>query len=98
MRHIFWMKAHKTPSQLKLVASYSPQQKLRVMGWVTLLLQFLFPLSLSFTPAIAASISPAATGNIVEVNIATETYILKTNESVGILSKKYGLSVDELKK
>ncbi|CRY56901.1 Ig domain-containing protein [Yersinia intermedia] len=98
MRHIFWMKAHKTPSQLKLVASYSPQQKLRVMGWVTLLLQLLFPLSLSFTPAIAASISPAATGNIVEVNIATETYILKTNESVGTLSKKYGLSVDEIKK
>ncbi len=98
MRHIFWMKAHKTPPQLKLVACYSPQQKLRVMGWVTLLLQLLFPLSLSFSPAIAASISTAATGNIIEVNIATETYILKTNENVDTLSKKYGLSVDELKK
>ncbi|WP_413251564.1 YrIlm family inverse autotransporter adhesin [Yersinia massiliensis] len=68
------------------------------MGWVTLLLQLLFPLSLSFSPAIAASISTAATGNIIEVNIATETYILKTNENVDTLSKKYGLSVDELKK
>ncbi|PVZ78039.1 hypothetical protein C9426_35210, partial [Serratia sp. S1B] len=66
---------------------------MRIIAWINILVQSLFPLSLSFTPAIAAvsSARPRAT------SMATEAYTLGVGESVATVAKKYGISVDELK-
>ncbi|WP_411704856.1 YrIlm family inverse autotransporter adhesin [Edaphovirga cremea] len=52
----------------------------------------LFPLSLSFAPAIAASSS-----NSSSMVTATEPYTLGVGESVATIAKKYGISLEELK-
>ncbi|WP_320407095.1 YrIlm family inverse autotransporter adhesin [Yersinia proxima] len=67
---------------------------LKTITWVNILFQLLFPLSLSFTPVIAAA--QTSKGKI--INVTTEPYILNTNENIEIIAKRYGLTVDELKK
>ncbi|WP_320407216.1 YrIlm family inverse autotransporter adhesin [Yersinia proxima] len=67
---------------------------LKTITWVNILFQLLFPLSLSFTPVIAA----AQTSKATIINVTTEPYILNTNENIEIIAKRYGLTVDELKK
>ncbi|HFO2535014.1 TPA: YrIlm family inverse autotransporter adhesin, partial [Yersinia enterocolitica] len=61
---------------------------------MNILFQLLFPLSLSFTPAIAATPISKAT----LVNIPTESYILAAGENVNIVAKRNGMTVDELKR
>ncbi|QWA11941.1 Ig-like domain-containing protein [Sodalis ligni] len=61
------------------------------MVWITLVFQFLFPISIAFSPAIAAAIKP-------QTIIATQPYVLGPGESPFSVAHKYHLSVDELKK
>ncbi|ARB82729.2 MULTISPECIES: YrIlm family inverse autotransporter adhesin [Yersinia] len=61
-----------------------------------LLLQIFIPLSAPFSPAIAAmKASKAATTLSYS---SSEPYVLSLGETVDIVAKKYGISVDELKK
>ncbi|MCB5320256.1 inverse autotransporter beta domain-containing protein, partial [Yersinia massiliensis] len=88
------MKSFKTPSGRKFAAACAQQRTFRVIAWVNILFQLLFPLSLSFTPAIAATPISKAT----LVNIPTESYILAAGENVNIVAKRNGMTVDELKR
>ena len=62
-----------------------------LMVWITLVFQFLFPISIAFSPAIAAAIKP-------QTIIATQPYVLGPGETPFSVAHKYHLSVDELKK
>ncbi|WP_412126502.1 inverse autotransporter adhesin Ilp [Yersinia pestis] len=83
-------------------------RKIKVVAWITLFFQFAFPLSLSFTPAIAAAntTNSAPTSVITPVNAsilppaarATEPYTLGPGDSIQSIAKKYNITVDELKK
>ncbi|AHM76692.2 hypothetical protein LC20_06202 (plasmid) [Yersinia hibernica] len=88
------MKSFKTPSGRKFTAACAQQRTFKVIVWVNILFQLLFPLSLSFTPAIAATPISKAT----LVNIPTESYILAAGENVNIVAKRNGMTVDELKR
>lgn len=94
MHHYFWAKLFKTPSNRRFAAACVLPRKLRMVTWVTILFQLVFPLSLCFTPAIAA----LPTSNTTTINVSSESYILGVNESVDSVAKKYGISVDELKR
>ncbi|WP_404273373.1 YrIlm family inverse autotransporter adhesin [Yersinia similis] len=73
-----------------------PSTHIRRVAWGTLLLQLFVPLSVSFSPAIAAiKVSKAAT--TVSYS-STEPYVLGSGETVAMVAKKYGITVDELKK
>ncbi|PVZ81749.1 hypothetical protein C9426_31655 [Serratia sp. S1B] len=69
-------------------------RKIKGIVWVNILVQSFFPLSLSFTPAVLAASSVHTT----TTPVATETYTLGAGESVETVAKKYGISIDELKK
>lgn len=72
----------------------SPQKhpnKFKLIAIVNVIVQLLLPVSISFTPMIAAAASQQA-------SVATVAYQLKVNETVYSVAKKYGLTVDELKK
>ncbi|WP_413542205.1 YrIlm family inverse autotransporter adhesin [Candidatus Symbiopectobacterium sp. NZEC127] len=63
------------------------------MVWVNIFFQLLFPLSISFSPAMAAAIAtPAHTFS------DTEPYVLGPGETVDAIAKRYGVSVEELQK
>ncbi|WP_145507727.1 YrIlm family inverse autotransporter adhesin [Yersinia hibernica] len=94
MHNFYWTKSFKTPSGRKFAAACAQQRTFRVIAWVNILFQLLFPLSLSFTPAIAAVPISKAT----LVNIPTESYILTAGENVNIVAKRNGMTVDELKR
>ncbi|MFZ1873271.1 MAG: inverse autotransporter beta domain-containing protein, partial [Chania sp.] len=61
------------------------------ISWVNIFIQLLFPLSLSFTPAIAARTNTAS------AYVVTEPYVLGVEESVETIAKRHGLSVVQLK-
>ncbi|MCW2482183.1 inverse autotransporter beta domain-containing protein, partial [Candidatus Symbiopectobacterium sp. NZEC135] len=68
-------------------------RKVTVMVWVNIFFQLLFPLSISFSPAMAAAIAtPAHTFS------DTEPYVLGPGETVDAIAKRYGVSVEELQK
>ncbi|WP_315851121.1 YrIlm family inverse autotransporter adhesin [Yersinia aldovae] len=67
-----------------------------MVTWVTILIQLLFPLSLSFTPVIAATGLLPEKSTVIHVD--TEPYRLGTHETVESVAKKYAISVDELKR
>ncbi|WP_425086018.1 hypothetical protein [Yersinia intermedia] len=76
--------------------SHVPRPHIRRVAWGTLLLQLFVPLSASFSPAIAAmKASKAAT---ISSYSSTEPYVLGLGETVDIVAKRYGITVDELKK
>ncbi|WP_051791320.1 YrIlm family inverse autotransporter adhesin, partial [Serratia sp. DD3] len=72
----------------------APPRKMKIITWINILVQLLLPVSLSFTPAIAAASSEHTT----LTSAATDAYTLGVGESVTTVAKKYGISVDELKK
>ncbi|MCW2482655.1 inverse autotransporter beta domain-containing protein, partial [Candidatus Symbiopectobacterium sp. NZEC135] len=68
-------------------------KKVTAVAWVNILFQLFFPLSLSFSPAIAAAIadsSPAFS--------STEPYLLGPGENIDTVAKMHGVSVEQLKK
>jgi adhesin/invasin len=67
------------------------RNKVKVIAWANIILQSLFPLMLSFAPAIASAPSTAI------VNVSTEPYIMASGENIATVAKKHGLTVDELK-
>ncbi|WP_353739756.1 YrIlm family inverse autotransporter adhesin [Yersinia intermedia] len=76
--------------------SHLPRPHIRRVAWGMLLLQIFIPLSAPFSPAIAAmKASKAATTLSYS---SSEPYVLSLGETVDIVAKKYGISVDELKK
>ncbi|MBT9428382.1 inverse autotransporter beta domain-containing protein [Candidatus Symbiopectobacterium endolongispinus] len=64
-----------------------------MMVWVNIFFQLLFPLSISFSPAMAAAIA-ASTHTFSD----TESYVLGPGETVDAIAKRYGVSVEELQK
>ncbi|WP_152562886.1 MULTISPECIES: ZirU family protein [unclassified Serratia (in: enterobacteria)] len=68
-----------------------------VVVWINITLQLLLPLSLSFYPAIAKMLAPAAQ-TVSAMPHETEPYTLATGETVFLIAKKYHLTVEELKK
>ncbi len=69
---------------------------IRRVAWGTLLLQLFIPLSVSFSPAIAAM--KASKADTMVSYSSTEPYVLGSGETVAMVAKKYGITVDELKK
>lgn len=94
MKHYFLIKSFKVPLAVKCSTLNLLPKRVRVTAWANILLQLLFPLSLSFTPAIAAAPKPKT----ITISTATEPYILGVGESVDTVAKKHGISVDELKR
>ncbi|UZM75457.1 YrIlm family inverse autotransporter adhesin [Yersinia sp. SCPM-O-B-9106 (C-191)] len=94
---IFLKKLQPTVStSSKRSVAYLPRPHIRRVAWGTLLLQLFIPLSASFSPAIAAmKASKAATTLSYS---SSEPYVLGLGETVDTVAKKYGISVDELKK
>ncbi|WP_213990737.1 Ig-like domain-containing protein [Sodalis sp. dw_96] len=62
-----------------------------LMVWITILFQLLFPLSIAFSPAIAAAIKQ-------QTITASEPYVIGPGESVLSVANKYHLTLDALKK
>ncbi|MGP2408196.1 YrIlm family inverse autotransporter adhesin [Yersinia sp. 2553 StPb PI] len=81
---------------LKRHVSPLPRPHIRRVAWGMLLLQLFIPLSTSFSPAIAAMKASKATTTL--SYSSTEPYVLGLGENVNIVAKKYGITVDELKK
>lgn len=98
MHHYFWTKSFKTPEKNKSSISIKKLQpsawRVRIIVWGNVLFQLLFPLSLSFTPVIAATLSSSNPS----VDVSTEPYRLGKGETIDTVAKKYHLSIDELKK
>lgn len=94
MKHYFSIKSFKAPQAAKCSTSNLLPKRVKVTAWANILLQLLFPLSLSFTPAIAAAQKPKAT----TISTTTEPYIIGVGESADTVAKKHGISVDELKR
>ncbi|WP_145501443.1 inverse autotransporter adhesin Ilp [Yersinia similis] len=102
-----WKLSHHT-SRTHNVKEKGHPRKIKVVAWITLFFQLAFPLSLSFTPAIAAAntTNSAPTSVITPVNAsilppaarATEPYTLGPGDSIQSIAKKYNITVDELKK
>lgn len=69
-----------------------------VVTWLTLLMQFIWPLTLSFAPAISFAAQKAANERMAEQSVRTASYTLGVNETVFTVAKKYKMTVDELKK
>ncbi|CQJ05226.1 Ig domain-containing protein [Yersinia frederiksenii] len=76
--------------------SHLPSSHIRRVAWGTLLLQLFVPLSASFSPVIAAMKVSQATTTL--SYSSTEPYVLGLGETIDIVAKKYGITVDELKK
>lgn len=94
MSHYFWMKSFKTPEDMKSPTPSVIPRNMRALTWGNILLQLLFPLSLSFNSVIAAPQPPPTS----VINISTEPYVLGVGENVNSVAKKYNLSVSELKR
>ncbi|PVZ83715.1 hypothetical protein C9426_25220 [Serratia sp. S1B] len=92
MHHLFSKKSCNSNSENKSTATSTLPRKVRIVTWVNILIQLLFPLSLSFTPAIAA----LAASHSASAGVATEPYTLSAGESITSVAKKYDLSIDEL--
>ncbi|QMA48427.1 inverse autotransporter beta domain-containing protein [Citrobacter freundii] len=70
--------------------------------WINIITQFLFPVTVAFTPAIAGTGSerrflntPSANST---VDIPTQVYILQPGESVDSVAAKFNMSTDALKR
>jgi adhesin/invasin len=97
IKHFFLKKPLRTLSFLpKRHVSHSPLPHIRRIVWGTLLLQLFFPLSAAFSPAIASI--KASAGETISSDSSTEPYVLGFGETVDTVAKKYGITVDELKK
>ncbi|WON75599.1 YrIlm family inverse autotransporter adhesin [Serratia sp. UGAL515B_01] len=95
MRNLFIKKSNNTSPKSRRAKTISTQPyRIRLTAWFTLFFQLFFPLCLSFSPAIAASVN----SHSVSSYVATTPYVLSSGENVETVAKKYGLSVDELKK
>ncbi|MGL4485823.1 MAG: LysM peptidoglycan-binding domain-containing protein, partial [Yersinia sp. (in: enterobacteria)] len=91
LREIF----EKTRSQI-LSINHTVTIKTIIITFVIIIAQLSFPLSLSFTPVIAATGLLPEKSTVIHVD--TEPYRLGTNETVESVAKKYAISVDELKR
>lgn len=70
-------------------------RRVKIIAWGNILFQLLFPLSLSFTPVMAAAPTSLTSNASIPT---TEPYVLGVGENVDTVARKYGISVDELKK
>jgi adhesin/invasin len=76
-------------------AACIPPFNIKWVAWVTLLLQLFTLLSVPFSPAIAAM---KASATATRLSTETTPYVLGAGETVNTVAKKYGLTVDQLKK
>ncbi|WP_162473679.1 invasin domain 3-containing protein [Serratia microhaemolytica] len=65
---------------------------MRIIAWANVLAQSLFPISVSFTPAMASAAARE------QVTVAAKPYILGEGESVESIAQQYGLSLAELQR
>ncbi|WP_127956645.1 invasin domain 3-containing protein [Serratia microhaemolytica] len=86
-----------TPALAKRELVATQQRGVKTVAWAVIATQALFPLSLSFTPAIAGGFLHSAP-NTATHNTATIPYVLGPGENVKTVAKRYDISVDELKK
>ncbi|WP_152562829.1 MULTISPECIES: hypothetical protein [unclassified Serratia (in: enterobacteria)] len=86
MRHYFWTKSCKTPVHRKFLVECERFVNNKAVTWANILFQLFFPLSLSFTPAMAS------VSNLRTIN----GYILGAN--IKTVARKYGISGDGLKR
>ncbi|WP_143715159.1 YrIlm family inverse autotransporter adhesin [Yersinia massiliensis] len=70
-------------------------RRVKIIVWGNILFQLLFPLSLSFTPVMAAAPTSLMSNTSIPT---TEPYVLGVGENVDTVAKRFGISVDELKK
>ena len=69
----------------------------RLIIWVNILMQFIFPLACAFTPAITYAQSHQH-AVVADAEPGTRVYTLAPGESVRSVAKKYHLTVEELRK
>ncbi|HFW3544634.1 TPA: inverse autotransporter beta domain-containing protein [Salmonella enterica subsp. diarizonae serovar 61:l,v:z35] len=67
----------------------------KISAWINIFCQILFPLSATFTPAIAASTGDK--NNVAFSSAATQPYTLAADESVQTVATKLGLTLMQLK-
>ncbi|WP_390621341.1 YrIlm family inverse autotransporter adhesin [Yersinia frederiksenii] len=96
MHHYFWTKSFKTPSSRKFAAACALPRKLRIVAYATILFQLLLPLSLSFTPVPVIAAVPTPYSQITPE--LTVPYILGPNENIETVAKKFGMTLNELKR
>ncbi|WP_127959640.1 invasin domain 3-containing protein [Serratia microhaemolytica] len=84
----------KTKRYSGVITNSKEQRRIKVVAWANILAQALFPLSVSFTPAIAAL---SATEQHIS-QLATQNYILDIGESVDEVASRFGISVEALRK
>ncbi|EGT4255970.1 LysM peptidoglycan-binding domain-containing protein, partial [Citrobacter amalonaticus] len=72
----------------------------RVVIWINILVQFIFPLACAFTPAIthAQSHSQRVVASAEHPAAGTRVYTLAPGESVLSIAKKFNMTVDELRR
>ncbi|OTA20876.1 putative invasin [Xenorhabdus beddingii] len=73
------------------------QNLLKNVAWVNIITQFVFPVAGTFAPAIATAKTQATFQNE-PLALPTETYILKSGETINTIAKRYGLTVSDLQK
>ncbi|MDC9580866.1 inverse autotransporter beta domain-containing protein [Xenorhabdus sp. PR6a] len=73
------------------------QHLVKRVAWINIVTQLVFPAVSVFSPAIAAAKTPSTFKNE-KWALPTEPYILKSGETIGIIAKRYGLTVSDLKK
>ncbi|MBD2795584.1 inverse autotransporter beta domain-containing protein [Xenorhabdus sp. 18] len=73
------------------------QHLVKRVAWINIVTQLVFPAASVFSPAIAAAKTPSTFKNE-KWALPTEPYILKSGETIGIVAKRYGLTVSDLKK
>ncbi|MBD2803336.1 inverse autotransporter beta domain-containing protein [Xenorhabdus sp. ZM] len=73
------------------------QYLLKRVAWVNIVTQLVFPVACALNPVIANAETQTTFQNEIRT-LSTEPYILKSGETVNIVAKRYGLTVDDLKK
>ncbi|OTA17917.1 putative invasin [Xenorhabdus vietnamensis] len=75
----------------------SQQELLKRVAWVNIIAQFVFPIAGAFTPVIATARTPPTFQNE-KWDLPTESYVLKSGETVSSVARRYGLSTSDLEK
>ncbi|WP_338883597.1 inverse autotransporter beta domain-containing protein [Xenorhabdus sp. TH1] len=76
---------------------HKQQSVVQRVAWVNIMAQLAFPIAGAFTPVIVAAKTPSTFQNEKWV-LPTESYVLKSGETVKSIAKRYGLTVSDLKK
>ncbi|HEN3606628.1 TPA: hypothetical protein U5E31_004182 [Yersinia enterocolitica] len=98
MHSYLYKKSFKTPGKSSYsslpIALTNIGQVAKIITYINIILQLIFPLSLSFIPVIAFANAPSSH----VMNASIEPYALGTDKNIETAAKKYSISVDELKR